>query len=245
MTISQTYQLQPGDTLSKVAATYCLTLPELLAANPHINNPNEVTVGEAITIPASTAGKYDGLHPAPGTTTPNQSALIFPPVTSTVANRSQALYDQVIDQLAVGNNPRYLPANGCTYCNIFVWDVTRAMNCAIPHWVLADGTIAAPGQPGAFEIDIDEGAHWMTTYGVPRYGWQLVDAATAQAHANAGQPAVAIWSNPGGHGHTAVVRAGVLTARGPAIAQAGGHNFNYGHLADGFGELQPLFYAHT
>jgi hypothetical protein len=114
--------------------------------------------------------------------------LIFPPVTGTTANRSQALYDRVIDQLAVENNPRYLPANGSTYCNIFVWDVTRAMNCAIPPWILADGTIAEPGQAEAFQIDIDEGACWMVNYGVPTHGWQLADMATAQTLANRSWP---------------------------------------------------------
>jgi len=57
--------------------------------------------------------------------------------------------------------------------------------------------------------------------------------------------AVALWKNPThGHGHTAIVRPGTLTARGPATAQAGSTNFNDGHLTDGFGNLRPLFYGH-
>lgn len=253
-TISQTYQLEPGDTLGAVATRFHLTLPELLAANQQLTNPNLVQVGERISIPCPTdpaapavpAGHYDGIHPAPGTTNVDRAALIFPPVTSTAANRSQALYDQVIDQLAVGHNPRYLPGGGCTYCNVFVWDVTRAMDCPIPHWILPDGSIAAPGQPGAAEITINGGAAWMLRYGVPDHGWQPADAATAQQFANAGKPAVAIWANPtGGHGHTVAVRAGEITDRGPAIAQAGSVNFNYGHLADGYGSIQPCFYVHA
>ncbi|MGI4873099.1 MAG: LysM peptidoglycan-binding domain-containing protein [Janthinobacterium lividum] len=252
-TLNQTYQLVPGDTLDAVAATFHLTLPELLDANQQITNPNLVQVGERINIPcpagtsapAALAGTYDGIHPAPGTTNPDKAALIFPPVTSTAANRSQLLYDQVIDQLAVGYNPRYLPGGGCTYCNIFVWDVTRAMDCPIPHWIMPDGTIAAPNQPGASEININGGEVWMLHYGIPAHGWQPADAATAQQYANAGKPAVALWQNPAGHGHTAIVRAGEVTDRGPATAQAGSVNFNYGHLADGFGSIQPSFYVHV
>ncbi|TDN39151.1 LysM peptidoglycan-binding domain-containing protein [Hymenobacter sp. UV11] len=255
MTIDETYQLQPGDTLSAIADAHHLPLPELLAANQQISNPNTVQVGQLINIPCPTdpatpaspvAAGYDGIHPALGTTNIDRSALIFPPVTSTPANRSTALYNEVIDQLAVGYNPRYLPGEGCTYCNIFVWDVTRALDCPMPHWIMPDGAIAAPLQAGASEITINGGAAWMREYGVKNYGWQPADAATAQQFANEGKVAIAIWANPtGGHGHTVVVRPGAITAQGPAIAQAGSVNFNYGHLANGFGSIEPSFYVHA
>lgn len=43
-----------------------------------------------------------------------------------------------------------------------------------------------------------------------------------------------------GHGHVAVVRPGSVNAGGPAIAQAGRHNFNEGHVTNGFGQLTLL-----
>jgi LysM repeat protein len=72
MAISQTYQLQPGDTLSAVADAQHLTLAELLVANSSISNPNKVLVGEAIAIPLVTAEEYDGIYPASGTTLPTR-----------------------------------------------------------------------------------------------------------------------------------------------------------------------------
>ncbi len=45
------YIVQPGDTLSAIAARFGLTLSQLLAANPQITNPNLIFPGQAITIP--------------------------------------------------------------------------------------------------------------------------------------------------------------------------------------------------
>jgi hypothetical protein len=252
----ETYQIKPGDTLSAVASSYHLTLGDLLSDNQHITDPNLVQAGERINIPASAnasasaspmAGEFDGNVPAPETTLADSSVLIFPPVTSSEDNRSAALYDQVINQFAVGHNPRYLPRDNCTFCNIFVWDVTRAMGCPIPHWVMVDGTIAEPKQPGALEINIDAGYEWMLSHGIKTYGWQPADAATAQQYANEGKPAVAIWDNPTGHGHTVIVRPGSIERdKGPTIAQAGGHNFNIGQLVNGFGNIHPIpFFVHA
>lgn len=264
MSLNKVHTLQAGETAEKVARKYKLTLEELLTANQQVGPTQALQVGQPLNIPtpagaavaaaALLAGprleafgimRYDGIHPAPGTVSTNRASLIYPPLTGTATNRSAELLEQVISQLAVGHNPRYLPGNGFTYCNIFVWDVTRALDCPIPHWITSSGTIAAPGAPGAFEININGGCDWMVKYGVPDHGWRKIDAATAQAYANQGKVAVALWKNPThGHGHTAMVRPGTLTARGPATAQAGSTNFNDGHLADGFGNLRPLLYGH-
>ncbi len=248
MPVAQTYQLKPGDTLGAVARKYKLTLAELLTANQQITDPDAVVVGQLVKIPTKTplaAAGYDGIHPAPGTISTNRAGLIFPPLTNDAGSRSPAIYADVSNQLAVGYNPRYLPGNGYTYCNIFVWDVTRAMGCPIPHWITKAGAIADPFAPDAYEININGGVAWMLTHGVTAHGWQKADPATAQQRANEGKAAVAMWRNPtGGHGHTAIVRPGTLTARGPATAQAGSINFNSGHLQDGFGSLKPLFYVH-
>ena len=71
-------------------------------------------------------------------------------------NRSAANYNAVLDQFSVGNNPRYARRNGNTYCNIFVWDATRAMGAEIPHWVDQQGR---PAEVGAREAL----GRWMPT----------------------------------------------------------------------------------
>jgi hypothetical protein len=56
-----------------------------------------------------------------------------PAITSDQSLRSPELYRAVIDQFQVGTAERYRPfRNGNTYCNIYVWDVTRAMGAEIP-----------------------------------------------------------------------------------------------------------------
>jgi LysM repeat protein len=46
----QTYRMKAGDTLSAVAASYGVTVDQLLAANPGLN-PNAIAVGTEIKIP--------------------------------------------------------------------------------------------------------------------------------------------------------------------------------------------------
>lgn len=263
MSLAKTYVLQPGDTIERVAHKHKLTLEELLADNQQVFDATHLLVGQILNIPTrptadATVARmqagpqlgavgvhYDGIHPAPGTISTNRASLIYPPLVNAATNRSAAVLEQVISQFAVGHNPRFLPGGGYTYCNIFVWDVTRALACPVPHWITASGAIAAPFASGAYEVNINGGCDWMAKYGIRDHGWRRIDAATAQQYANAGQVAVALWKNPsGGHGHTAMVRPGALTARGPATAQAGSTNFNDGHLADGFGNLRPIFYGH-
>ena len=84
--------------------------------------------------------------PQPGTTGTNRAVPTTPPVQSDASNRSVAIYNNVINQFAVGVNPRYQPSTNATYCNIFAWDVTRAMNAEIPHWY--DTTTGSPTAVG-------------------------------------------------------------------------------------------------
>ena len=53
---AQIYVIKTGDTLSKVAKSFGVTLEELLAANPDIKNPNVIALGQQIVIP-SPAGR--------------------------------------------------------------------------------------------------------------------------------------------------------------------------------------------
>lgn len=255
--ISSIYIVQPGDTLSQIAKKHKVSLNDLLEVNQQIQDPNRIRIGQAITILSSTpviiaqppAGPpilFDGTHPAPGTTVANQAKFSTPPLTNASLARNPNTYAQVIDQFAVGNNPRHLSAQGNTFCNIFMWDITRAMGVEIPHWVDAQDDIAVPFSTGAREITINSSVDWLQKHAAA-HGWRVTNDKDAQANANQGKPAVVVWKNPivGGHGHTAVIRPGTVTVKGPTIAQAGGINFNIGHLKDGFGVRPNVkYYLH-
>ena len=146
----------------------------------------------------------------------------------------------VINQFDVENNPRYAvnqKGTGDTYCNIFVWDVTSAMGAEIPHRIDRDtGAPAASGGDNIQSINANRMTDWLNTYG-PQYGWYEVSAEQAQALANRGSPAVAVWKNKGGgHGHVQVVSPSEDGAydpsRGVAIAQAGRLLRNYTYITN-------------
>ena len=65
----QTYVVAKGDTFSKIARRFGVTVEELLAANPSINDPNRLAIGDALSIPPSSVGTLiriegpDYLHP--------------------------------------------------------------------------------------------------------------------------------------------------------------------------------------
>jgi predicted chitinase/LysM repeat protein len=191
-------------------------------------------------IPTAASGQYNGTRAAPGTTNTDAWIPVNAPLQGDPSNRNAATYSDVIDQFAVGSNPRYQPRNGNTYCNIFAWDVTRAMGAEIPHWVDANGNPTGVGQ--GRELDANAGHQWLENHG-SRFGWREVNAEEVQALANQGHPTVASWHNPGGIGHIAVVRPGELNERGPAIAQAGARNFNEGHVRDSFGNAPVKYFV--
>jgi hypothetical protein len=64
---AQLYTIKKGDTLSKVATSFGITIEELLAANPTIKNPNKVGLGQEIVIPVPSEPPPDtvGESPAP------------------------------------------------------------------------------------------------------------------------------------------------------------------------------------
>src|ERR1051325_894568 len=92
-TINDIYEIQPGDTLAKIAAKFGVSLPDLLLANQQIQNPNLTKVGQKINIPGTAPAApptpapghptaYDGIHPAPGTISMNRENYSNPPLTN-------------------------------------------------------------------------------------------------------------------------------------------------------------------
>lgn len=49
----QTYTIATGDTLSRVAKRFGVTLEALLAANPQIKNPDRLGIGDVLVIPSA------------------------------------------------------------------------------------------------------------------------------------------------------------------------------------------------
>jgi peptidoglycan hydrolase-like protein with peptidoglycan-binding domain len=211
-----------------------VVLAQRQVARPVVRDVSVPSDGRGPGAPAAAAqpsSAWTGNHPAPGTTSQDAWLPTSPPVKGDPAARSAQLYDQVINQFAVGVNPRYAQRGGNTYCNIFLWDVTRAMGVEIPHWVDGAGNPQPPFS--GRELDANDTHRWLNQHGA-RFGWRKVDAAEAQVLANAGHPAVASWLNPGGIGHVGVVRPGQVGPNGPALAQAGAKNFNQGSVFDVF-----------
>jgi hypothetical protein len=215
------------------------------AENQEINRQYEAEWERKLANQHSDSGitgslRYSGSSPAPETVNENAAWPVDPPLSSTAGDRSRALYDDVINQFAVAANKRYrvrdLNKDGYddTFCNIFVWDVTRAMGAEIPHWVDERGNGVAPGK--GTELNANGVVWWLGTHG-GRHGWVEASAEEAQARANRGEPAVAAWhSGSGAPGHVAIVRPGSYDpANGPTIAQSGAKNFNLGTVEQGFG----------
>ncbi len=146
---------------------------------------------------------------------------------------------KVIAQFHVETNPRYTPRDlnkdgvRDTFCNIFLWDYSRAMGAEIPHWVLANGASAAVGM--GRELDANGVVEWMRAHG-PTAGWRKIVETEAREMAAQGYPTVVLWNHHGGIGHVAVVRPGPNDVT--LIAQAGSHNYETALISKGFGLLK-------
>jgi len=144
---------------------------------------------------------------------------------------------RAFEQFHVDAHVRYRPWLGRTYCNIFVWDVTRALGCEIPHWVTLDGESAPQFGPGAREQTANDMYRWLEMFGGAK-GWRYVETQDeAEMRADLGYPVVAAWYNPHGSGHIAL-----LLPHG-RIVQAGRKN-GVMLLEQGFGAHRPKFYTH-
>lgn len=147
----------------------------------------------------------------------HQAAELDAPLTNDSSSRSPEALRAVLAQFNVESSPRYQPKRGAdgkltTFCNIFMWDATRALMAEIPHWVGEEGDRR--------ELNCNNTLGWLELHG-PAAGWrETKDPLVAAAHASNGGPAIVIWRNPsGGPGHVAML----LPSSGTEvrIAQAG------------------------
>lgn len=104
--MANTYQIQPGDTLSRIAATQRLSLADLLTANRQITSPDKVQVGQVITIPVAVAPPAiasSGSRPATGSTAPSQAvnALNLAVLKAQIAPEVLAQIPAIIDKFKI------------------------------------------------------------------------------------------------------------------------------------------------
>lgn len=176
---------------------------------------------------------------------PKQWEPVVMPLRGTEANRTPALLNEIIDQFNVTSQLRYVPDidpvsnKHRTWCNIFVWDVTTALGCEIPHWIPNPEALTKPGAPKRLETQADD--KWLKGDGSAK-GWQKVVELAARANAEMGRPGVAV-----GGGHIVVLRPRKSgDPIGTYCAQAGKSVFGYGPLVHGFGlTIHPDFYIHA
>jgi len=161
-----------------------------------------------------------------------------PVIVSTKENRSAELYRAVVDQFNVETAERYRPGRqGYTFCNVYVWDVTRAMGATVPYY--SDPVTGAPREYPAGRDAKVNGAiamdGWLRKYG-QYYGWREVTPEEAQMHANQGKPAV---TAAGDIGHVQMIvpseDGSYDPIRGVTIAQAGSKVSNYTHISSIYG----------
>lgn len=182
---------------------------------------------------------------------PRQWEPVVADLRGSESNRAPDLLNRIVAQFDVMNQVRYAAVRDAvtqrlkTWCATFVWDVTSAMGCEIPHWI-ANPDQKMVGAVPRVEINANKRHEWLKTEG-PTFGWLQVEEGDARAHANGGCPAVASWLNEtGGPGHEAVLKPRAQgSVEATYIAQAGAHNFAYALLSAGFGSYKPRFFIHA
>lgn len=144
-----------------------------LKAQSMIGNTREGGTGQDV---PSTSETYDGVDPAPEVTSTDIVVSLQPPVQSREGRRNGALYRNVIHQFGVANNPRY-EAEGRGH--IFVWDVSKAMHCEIPHFM------------GMRELSLGQTVDWIRLEG-PMRGWTRTSLEGALEAAQGGHLVIAL-----------------------------------------------------
>ncbi len=145
------------------------SMPSLKAAGP--SDDDEAT---------AVGMKFDGLQVPKALQGRDVWIAVQAPLQSREGKRSRDLYENVIKQFGVTVNPRYgEDAPGKVRGHIFVWDVSRAMNCEIPHFV------------GAKELTLAQTCDWLRHEG-PMRGWKRCSGGDIIEAANSGRLVIAL-----------------------------------------------------
>lgn len=196
---------------------------------------------------------------------------ITPRFQSNTKHRFADTYSELINQFEVESNPRYTPRDGHTFCNIFAWDVSIAMNVELPRFVEVnkvgdheEATGKALGRNAAghkvytsdataTELNANRLAIWLKAQGF-NYGWKSVTPETAQERANQGYMTIGVIDESPNIGHVHIVRPApdgkkYNPAKGVYIAQAGGSSAisNGLYFLDKYSKTkygQYCFYSH-
>jgi murein DD-endopeptidase MepM/ murein hydrolase activator NlpD len=95
-----TYTVKAGDTLSRIAMRYGMTMAQLLQANPQVSDPNKIRVGDVLNLPDGStgvpAGSTEDTKPLPTTATP---VTATPTTTSPVSAAAGAIGKALADEL--------------------------------------------------------------------------------------------------------------------------------------------------
>lgn len=130
--------------------------------------------------PTSITMKFDGNEVPSSLQGHDVWKAVQAPLQSREGKRSRQIYDLLIKQFGVTVNPRYADdAPGKHRGHIFVWDVSRAMNCEIPHFV------------GAKELTLAQTCDWVRHEG-PMRGWKRVSGDDIFTAANNGRLVIAL-----------------------------------------------------
>ena len=176
---------------------------------------------------------YDGETAAKEVSTRSTWRALKAPVKSKSKKRSPRVLWTVIDQFAVGTNPRYAPSKpGESRAHVFAWDVSMAMDCEIPHYKL--------GREMTFMATVD----WVR-FKSTEQGWRrLLGKSAAIEAADRGELVLMISKEPK-HWVLAVVRPGGAGDDGhPRVASAGTPRGNDLSAAELLGATEGDFYAH-
>lgn len=243
-------------------------------ASDLLNTPYGEIFKKFASLPGALLGAINAPPPPTGPSPQLTQTDIGIPINAAIRgnplNPNPSLYAQVIDQFKVKNNPRYVvrdvsnDGKNDTFCNILVYDVTRAMGIQGGlYWL--KGT--PPKDGGTVEMwdPIPETDHdittenkwkkqywpanaerqysWLRSNKGKKFGWKQVTAIQAQVAANAGFCVIS-----GGHQHVTVIRPGVARLRpnnaldDPKCSSAGGDNVDDVYNSNSFGSLDDVTY---
>ena len=168
---------------------------------------------------------------------PDQALPIAPPLALPL---TRGLFLVIVRQFDVERSARYRPADGKTWCNLYLADLAVAFGKPLFRVVDERGNPVLISVTGARYLRANDMIDWLTSHGTARYGWREIDLADAEVRAGNGAFVVVAWQNPKADesGHVA------LMLPDGTITQAGRTNHATCSIAHGFGDRPLRFFTH-